>query len=182
MPAPLRDERRVDVAEWIGRDRYLSADRRTQEAYLRFCLPLVLDAKRRQIESNVGADGRELLRVRPTSRPDGSRDDPLHPHGERSRTLRLIRGTPVVRLGVITLDWHRFTTVVGYHAVGAGSLPTRDIIGTPDRFFRGPKGQARREWERLTREAERRAERRRNQRIVANINRAVFGARRERRP
>jgi hypothetical protein len=142
----------------------------------------VLDAKRRQIESNVGADGRELLRVRPTSRPDGSRDDPLHPHGERSRTLRLIRGTPVVRLGVITLDWHRFTTVVGYHAVGAGSLPTRDIIGTPDRFFRGPKGQARREWERLTREAERRAERRRNQRIVANINRAVFGARRERRP
>jgi hypothetical protein len=180
MPAPLRDERRVDVGSWVGRSAYEAADRRTQEAYLRFCLPLVLDAKRRQIESNVGADGRELPRVRPTSRPDGSRDDPLHPHGNASRILRLIRGTIVPRLGVVTLDWHYWTPVVTYHAVGAGHLPTRDIIGTPGRFWNGPKGQARREWERLTREAERRAERRR---IRAVVNRAVFGAsRRERRP
>ncbi len=138
--------RRVDVAEWIGRREFERADPFTRRAYVDFCAGRLKEAKRRQIIQGIGADGRPMPRVQPDSRPDGTRDRPLIPHDDASRTLRLLKLTPNANTGFVTFHWLGWTTILGYHAAGAGHLPVRDVYGTPGRFLRQPKAEARSWW------------------------------------
>lgn len=146
------DDRRIDVKEWVGDDEWNSATPWIKERYVQYCADRLLDAKRKQIQSAVGADGRQLLRVFPWSRPDHTTDDPLFPHGDMSRSLRLLRTIADAKRGVVTFNWHYWTRILGFHADGIPSRfgpRVRDIFGTPGRFLRPVKYECVKEWRRL---------------------------------
>lgn len=142
----------INVREWVGETEWQSATPYVREAYVRFCSAELLKAKQRQVGETVGADGRQLLRVLPGSRPDGSRDFPLIPHHELSRSLRLLRAIPNVNQGYVTFNWHHWTRVLGYHAAGIPSRlgpRIRDLFGTPGRYVRPVKAKALAYWRQL---------------------------------
>jgi hypothetical protein len=142
-------DRKIDVAAWLPPGEYARADPVRRAAWLARVAADLRDAKVRQVESGVGADGRPMPRVKPTSRPDGSRDRPLIPHDDASRTIRLLKVTANNRAGVVTFHWNRWTTILGYHAEGEGDpLPRRDVFGTPGRFLRRAKARALADWRR----------------------------------
>lgn len=145
-------DRRLKVADWLPPGDYAAAPESIRRRWLAGVAELYRAAKRRQIETHVGADGRPLPRVLPTSRPDGTTDRPLTPHDEASRTLRLLRVTENVRTGELVVHWGHWTRVVGYHAEGirrGRGRVIRDVQGTPGRLLRPVKAEALRLWARL---------------------------------
>lgn len=147
-----RDRRVVDVRAWVGETEWSPATPYTREAYVRYCAAELEKAKRKQVGECIGANGRPLLLVLPGSRPDGSRDFPLIPHHEQSRSLRLLRAIPNVRQGYVTFNWHHWTRILGYHAAGIPSRfgpRVRDIYGTPGRYLRPVKGRCLAYWQHL---------------------------------
>lgn len=141
--------RRLDASAWVDAREWARALPWQRERWLAFVAAELRAAKVRQISSGVGADGRPLRRVKPTSRPDGTRDRPLIPHDDESRAIRLLKVTANARTGEVVIHWHGWTRVMGYHAEGAGNLPVRDVLGTPGRFLRPVRTRALAEWRRI---------------------------------
>lgn len=103
-------------------------------AFWRIVGARALAVKRREVAAGIGADGEPLL---PVKREKGG--PPLIPHGEGSRTYRLLALN--YRATGATLFWRggggreSWPTILGYHAYrhGPRSLPVRNTIGiSPD--------------------------------------------------
>jgi hypothetical protein len=138
--------RTIDVSAWVPAAEWSRTDPLRKRLWLTRIAARLRAAKVDQITRGIGADGRRLVRVQPGSRPDGTRDHPLIPHDEMSRTLRLLRVTHNVAKGSVTIHWGYWTTIVAYHADGAGYLPVRDVVGTPGRFLRPVRAWALADW------------------------------------
>jgi hypothetical protein len=100
--------------------------------------------KRQEISRGIGADGRKLAKVKPSSRPDGSDGPPLDPHYGESRTARLLAYSSTA--SGATLFWRAsgrksWALILSYHARIEGEevrgAPLRDTLGI------SPRGRAR---------------------------------------
>lgn len=141
--------RRIEVATWVPAAEWARTDPWRRRQWLDYVAGLIRDAKVKQIQSGVGADGRPLRRVLPTSRPDHTRDRPLIPHDDASRAIRLLSTHVSEKNGTVTLAWNYFTDIILYHSAGAGHLPVRDVVGTPGRFLRPVRAKALARWKQL---------------------------------
>jgi hypothetical protein len=123
---PLRGRVEPNTPSW---SRATAADR---EAFYRRAGELAVAEKRGELSRAIGANGRRF-RPRKHPRPDGANGPVLTPHGDDSRTARLL--TYRAWGDGLTLFWHAgigrshstpWGDILGYHAAGAGSLPRRD--------------------------------------------------------
>lgn len=126
-----------------------------RKAYWQRVGEIAMQVKRREVLRGIGADGRPLIKVRPSSRPDGAKGPALVPHYAASRTLRLlaIRAT---EKGV-TLFWHSghgkrqklpWATILGFHADGLviGAY-VRNTIGISPAGMKKIEREAKQWWE-----------------------------------
>lgn len=115
---------------------------------------LAIQVKRREVLRGIGADGRPLIKVRPSSRPDHAKGPALVPHYAQSRTLRLL-AMRVSENGV-TLFWHSghgrkqklpWATILGFHADGVviGAY-VRNTIGISPAGMRKIEREAKQWW------------------------------------
>jgi hypothetical protein len=133
-------------------DRATEAERR---AYWRRLAEIAYFVKRQEIARGIGADGKKLPPVQPSSRPDGAKGPPLDPHYGESRTARLLAYSSTA--SGATLFWRAsgrksWALILSYHARMEGEevrgAPLRDTLGI------SPRGRARvaaqaRDWWRL---------------------------------
>jgi hypothetical protein len=129
---PYRDE------DW---KRASEADRK---AYWNEVGRLAYAAKQRELAQGIGVDGKPLFPVK-HPRPDGAKGPPLSPHRIQSRFRRYLDWREG-RDGV-TLFWgHSWRAIVGYHMLGKGHLPVRNVVGLTLPSQNGIRERARRWW------------------------------------
>jgi hypothetical protein len=130
-------------------DRATEAERR---AYWRRLAEIAYFIKRQEIARGIGADGKKLTPVQPSSRPDGAKGQPLDPHYGESRTARLLAYSSTATGA--TLYWRAagrksWAVILGYHAHVGGEVrgaPLRDTIGISPRGRKQVATQARQWW------------------------------------
>jgi hypothetical protein len=130
-------------------NRASEAERR---AYWKRLAEIAYFIKRQEIARGVGADGKKLPPVQPSSRPDGAKGQPLDPHYGESRTARLLAYSSTA-MGA-TLYWRAsgrksWAVILGYHARVGGEVrgaPLRDTLGISPRGRKQVAAQARQWW------------------------------------
>jgi hypothetical protein len=130
-------------------DRATEAERR---AYWRRLAEIAYFVKRQEIARGIGADGKKLPPVKPSSRPDGAKGQPLDPHYGESRTARLLAFSATATGA--TLYWRAsgrksWAVILGYHARIGGEVrgaPLRDTLGISPRGRKQVAVQARQWW------------------------------------
>lgn len=134
---------RLDATSFLPEGEWAAATDARRRRYLDRAGDFAVRLKLRQVRLGIGADGRRLRKVRPSSRPDNATGKPLDPHYGQSRAVRWLRDSAGAKAGTVTLWWsHGWGEVLGYHARGeVKGAPTRDVIGWPVTY--------RREFERL---------------------------------
>lgn len=101
-----------------------------------------------ELRAGIGVDGRPLKPVKPESRPDGARGQPLSPHDAASRFQRWLRMFAAVDR--CTLYWtNLWSRAVRGHMVGWGHLPVRNVVGLTRRHVREAVTEARAGWAKM---------------------------------
>lgn len=136
----------------IKPDRWDQAALPLRRDYLTELGQVALEVKRRELLAGLDKDGRPMAPLHGL-RKDQANGPPLCPHGEQSRTIRLLDFDIDENNGEILIFWHDgWDKILAHHAAGIRRLngesePVRDVFGISPRGLDQIQQQARTWWQ-----------------------------------